>query len=84
MVLARLASLGGQMGISTDDIMDEGSDSPMEITPEDPNPSKATKNVSFSPRGYQLEMLEASMKQNIIVAVRFHCLLRESHADSHS
>lgn len=64
--------------------MDEGSDSPMEITPEDPNPSKATKNVSFSPRGYQLEMLEASMKENIIVAVRFHSLLRESHADSRS
>jgi hypothetical protein len=25
--------------------------------------------VTFRPRGYQLEMLDASMKQNIIVAV---------------
>ncbi|KAJ5600761.1 hypothetical protein N7450_001828 [Penicillium hetheringtonii] len=70
MVLARLASSGGQMGIPTDDaIMDEGRDSSMEIDSENPNSSSAMKDVSFSPRGYQLEMLEASMNQNIIVAM---------------
>jgi len=82
MVLARLASSGGQMGIPTDDdIMDEGTDCSMEITPENPNPSSAMNDVSFSPRGYQLEMLEASMKQNIIVAVRFHCLFHDDETN---
>lgn len=82
MVLARLASSGGQMGIPTDDaIMDEGRDSSMEIDSENPNSSSAMKDVSFSPRGYQLEMLEASMNQNIIVAVRFQCHSRDDETD---
>lgn len=47
------------------DEMDEMEDQPASITPE----LLGSNGASYRPRGYQLEMLEASQQQNIIVAV---------------
>jgi hypothetical protein len=49
-------------------MMDKVFDSPSAMAPE--------QLVTYRPRGYQLEMLDASMKQNIIVAV---CLIPPSY-----
>jgi hypothetical protein len=48
------------------DVMDEGPDQTL------PAPVKLAGSdvAGYRPRGYQLEMLEASQQQNIIVAVR--------------
>lgn len=57
----------GEMMDSTADmdIMDETSDALSVAAPE----QLGSERLPLTPRGYQLEMLEASMKQNIIVAV---------------
>lgn len=45
--------------------MDETEDQPASVTPE----LVGSNGASYRPRSYQLEMLEASLQQNIIVAV---------------
>ncbi|KAJ5667706.1 uncharacterized protein N7477_006276 [Penicillium maclennaniae] len=45
--------------------MDETEDQPASVTPE----LVGSNGLSYRPRSYQLEMLEASLKQNIIVAM---------------
>lgn len=52
-------------GTADMDIMDETSDTLSVVAPE----QLGSERIPLTPRGYQLEMLEASMKQNIIVAV---------------
>lgn len=47
------------------DAMDETCDEPAAVTPD----LVGSNGTAYRPRGYQLEMLEASLQQNIIVAV---------------
>jgi hypothetical protein len=51
----------------SDDVDSDPRDSPRSSTPEEESPTP----VTMTARAYQLEMLEESLKQNIIVAVRF-------------
>ena len=44
---------------------------------EEPEP-QASLETLFSPRAYQLEMLEESLRRNIIVAVKFFRVTKES------
>lgn len=46
-------------------MMDESCDEPVVQTPD----RVGSNGTAYRPRGYQLEMLEASRQQNIIVAV---------------
>ena len=50
----------------SDDVQPEPRDSPRSSTPDDEEPPVV---VTMTARAYQLEMLEESLKQNIIVAV---------------
>jgi hypothetical protein len=50
----------------SDDVDSDSRDSPRSSTPEEEPPTP----VTMTARAYQLEMLEESLKQNIIVAVR--------------
>lgn len=50
------------------DTMDETSDEPVAGALDG---ADNTSSPAYRPRGYQLEMLEASLKENVIVAVCF-------------
>lgn len=64
---------GGGLNETVEDLCSDTSGSNVEMEDDDSHAGEKRENVIVTPRTYQLEMLEESLKRNVIVAVSISC-----------